>query len=272
MTAGDEPQRRWVLLGASNLTRGLATAVAIAQRTHRTPIDLMAALGNGRSYGWYARLLGRGLPGILDCGLWRDLAARAKLPTSALLTDIGNDVMYGAAVAEILEWVEACLARLAKVDAEVVVTGLPLVNLPRLGPIRFQAFRRLFFPRNRDSLAQVTERCLAVDAGVRGLAERFGATFVEPRAAWYGLDPIHYRRSQWRAAWQEILLRDAAQSGDRSREADNDYESVSSLDHSVASWLRTQFWLPEERWLFGIAQRRRQPSVVLDDATRISLY
>lgn len=268
MTTGDEPTRRWVLLGASNLTRGLATAVSVARRTHRAPLDLLAAIGNGRSYGWYARLLGRGLPGIIDCGLWRDLNARPRLPTSALLTDIGNDVMYGAKVEEIVGWVEECLARLAKVDADVVVTGLPLVNLPRLGPIRFQAVRRLFFPRNRDSLAQVTDRAHAVDTAVRRLAERYGARFVEPRGEWYGLDPIHYRRKHWRAAWQKILARDVAHGEPK----DFDSESVPWLDRSIASWLRTRLWMPEERWLFGIAQRRAQPSVVLEDATRISLY
>lgn len=269
MTTITEPTRRWVLLGASNLTRGLATAVSIARETHRAPLDLMAAIGNGRSYGLYARLLGRGLPGIIQCGLWRDLEARPRLPTTALLTDVGNDVMYGAKVEEILSWVETCLERLAKHDAEVVVTGLPLVNLPKLGPIRYQVFRRLFFPRNRDNLAQVTERCLAVDSGVRSLAERYGATFVEPRGEWYGLDPIHYRLRRWRAAWQAILVRDAAATDDRAGSAS---ASVSALDRSFFSWLRTRLWMPEERWLFGIAQRRAQPSVVLDDATRVSIY
>jgi len=269
MTTVTEQTRRWVLLGASNITRGLATAVSIARETHRAPLDLLAAIGNGRSYGWYARVLGRGLPGIIDCGLWRDLAARSRLPTSALLTDVGNDVMYGAKVDVILGWVEECLVRLAKYEAETVVTGLPLVNLRQIGPIRFQAFRTLLFPRNRDSLAQVTERAVAVDTGVRRLAERYGATFVEPRGEWYGLDPIHYRRKQWRAAWGAILLRDRM-AGDEP--ANLDSVSVPALDRSLFSWARTRLWMPEERWLFGIAQRRAQPSVVLDDATRISLY
>lgn len=269
MPSVDEPTRRWVMLGASNLTRGLATAATIARRSHHAPLDIMTAPGNGRSYGWYARILGRGLPAIIDCGLWRDLEARRRLPTTALLTDIGNDVMYGAQVDEILRWIEICLERLAKIDATLIVTGLPLANLAAIGPLRYQAFRRLLFPRNRDSLARVTERAQAVDAGARRLAETYGAAFIEPRAEWYGLDPIHYLRRHWRTVWREFLFRDAAATP-------LDLDAASSvgaaLDRSYLSWARTQFWMPEERWLFGIAQRRAQPSVTFDDGTRISIY
>lgn len=269
MPSNDEPTRRWIMLGASNLTRGLATAVTIARRTHRAPLDIMSAPGNGRSYGWYARILGRGLPSIIDCGLWRDLAARPRLPTTALLTDIGNDVMYGAHVEDILRWIETCLERLTKYEAELILTGLPLANLATIGPIRYQTFRRLLFPRNRDSLARVTERAHAVDAGARRLAEKYGAAFVEPRAEWYGLDPIHYVSAHWRTVWREFLLHD---SGPTPLDLDSPSDIGAALDRSYFTWARTQFWMPEERWLFGIAQRRAQPSVSFDDGTRISLY
>jgi hypothetical protein len=209
------------------------------------------------------------LPAIIDCGLWRDLEARPKLPTTALLTDIGNDVMYGAKVDEILGWIEICLERLAKTEAELIVTGLPLANLAQIGPVRYQFFRRLLFPRNRDSLAHVTERAHAVDAGARRLAERYGAAFIEPRTEWYGLDPIHYVRAHWQTVWRAFLLRDSATTPADLERASADVEA---LDRSFVSWLRTQLWMPEERWVFGIAQRRAQPCVILNDATRISLY
>ena len=40
------------------------------------PLEVFVALGHGRSYGRSTRMLGRQLPGILECGLWPELAAR----------------------------------------------------------------------------------------------------------------------------------------------------------------------------------------------------
>ncbi|MBA4019462.1 MAG: hypothetical protein C0483_20035 [Pirellula sp.] len=261
-----EPTERVVLLGASNLTRGFATVLGLLKHHRSGPLDVLAALGNGRSYGIYARLLGRGLTGILSCGLWPALDRRPKLPLTALLTDIGNDVMYGVPVPQILAWVEECLVRLQKHDARIVVTGLPTTNLPRLGERRFLLLRTLLFPGNRDTLPDVTRRSQEVDAGVRELAARYAATFVEPDAHWYGIDPIHVRRHHWPTAWRQILtgLHSSAKRGPTT--ADN-------LPR-VSFWnsLGTQFWIPEERFLLGLAQRRAQPCKTLVDGTRISIY
>ncbi|MCZ6542107.1 MAG: hypothetical protein O6768_00410, partial [Planctomycetota bacterium] len=92
---------RVVLLGASNLTRGISRAVGIAQAILGTPLEVLIAMGHGRSYGQRSRVLGRSLPGIVDCGLWDALLHGSGRPTYALLTDIGNDVMYGASVPSI---------------------------------------------------------------------------------------------------------------------------------------------------------------------------
>ena len=55
--------------------------------------------------------LWRELPGIVECGLWDALAQRPPAPTVALLTDIGNDLLYDVPVPQIVSWVETCLDR-----------------------------------------------------------------------------------------------------------------------------------------------------------------
>jgi hypothetical protein len=40
---------------------------------------------------------------------------------------------------------------------------------------------------------------------VRRLAEARGFDVVGPRAAWYGIDPIHIRSRHMTSAWREIL-------------------------------------------------------------------
>jgi hypothetical protein len=71
------------MLGASNLAIHLPTVVETAARLWGRPLDLLAAIGHGRSYGMTSRVMGRVLPGILQCGLWDDLARRPPAETAA---------------------------------------------------------------------------------------------------------------------------------------------------------------------------------------------
>ncbi|MCA9267996.1 MAG: hypothetical protein KDA41_05970, partial [Planctomycetales bacterium] len=130
--AAAPPARRLVLLGASNLARGVVSAVDAARAVWGEPLDVMAALGHGRSYGRKSCVLGRSLTGVAQCALWDELAARPRLPTAAVVTDVGNDILYGVSNKKILDWVARCLSRLASADARVVLTGLPIASLAAL--------------------------------------------------------------------------------------------------------------------------------------------
>ena len=58
-----------VVLGASNVSRGLARLAAVARARQPGPVDLFVAAGHGRSYGANSRVLMRRLPSILWSGL-----------------------------------------------------------------------------------------------------------------------------------------------------------------------------------------------------------
>src|SRR5688572_25820972 len=92
----DSDRPRVVVLGASNVTRGISTIYETARLAVGGPLDLYAAFGHGRSLGLHTRVLGRGLCGMLDAGLWRALGDATRPRDSfALLSDIGNDLLYG---------------------------------------------------------------------------------------------------------------------------------------------------------------------------------
>src|SRR5439155_11570702 len=107
--SGDRVSARVVLLGASNLTLGFPMLVSELRAWLGSPVEILCAHGHGRSYGLASRVLFRELPGIVECGLWRALASAPARPTLALLTDVGNDIMYGRDVEEIAGWVETAL-------------------------------------------------------------------------------------------------------------------------------------------------------------------
>lgn len=258
--AGRLPARRVVLLGASNLTRGISTVVETACGQWGRPLDVLAALGHGRSYGGPSTVLGRTLPGIVECGLWTALAERPRLPTSALVTDIGNDLFYGATPNEIAGWVETCLERLAAVAESIVMTRMPVCNLKRVRPWQYAVLRRLLFPSCRLSLEELSELAWQLDKLLAEVAARRGCRVIEPCSEWYGFDPIHIRLAHWSTAWRQVL--DSGIGKPRCAPA----------RPSPRRWLYLRRRLPERCWLFGRAYLRPQPCGRLADGTVISLY
>lgn len=255
------PTRRVILLGASNLTRSFSTVVETVRQTWNEPIDIMVAMGHGRSYGQETTLLGRKISGILPSALWQDLKRRAPLPTAALLTDIGNDLLYEVDVDILLNWISRCLDRLADVDATTIITELPMGSLARLGEARFQLFRRLLFPRSRLTLNDALKRANETNDRVRALGAREKTSVISASDAWYGFDPIHLRRRVWHEAWPELTAtwRDA---------------TCVPLAPRPSLWSRAYLncLAPHEREMFGVKRRRAQPCGYLKDGTTISLY
>jgi hypothetical protein len=253
--------RRVVLLGASNLTRGISTVVETAQGILGSPLEVLAALGHGRSYGMTSRVLGRELPGISRCGLWNALAARPPAPTAALVTDIGNDLLYGASVGSILGWIAESLDRLAQLEARTIVTLLPLESVAAISEWRFLVVRTCSFPKCRARRDELLSRAKELNAGLAELARARHIPTVELRGAWYGFDPIHIRLRFWKEAWREILA------------VWSDAPATAPLARgSLTRWLYLRSRAPEARRAFGIARRAPQPSGRLRDGTTIALY
>lgn len=192
-----------VAIGASNLSRGLPRLVAAA-RARGGPADVLAAAGHGRSYGANSRVLMRRLPSILGCGLWRAVD-RAGVgdgrPVQALVTDIGNDLLYGFSVDQVAEWVRESLARLSARGAAVAVTRLPLASVARVGPLRYRALRTLYVPGCPLSLDVLKDAAERLDAEIVAAAAEHGATVLDQPGDWYGLDAMHVRRQCLDTLW-----------------------------------------------------------------------
>ena len=254
------PTARVVLLGASNLTRGAGVVLDVAWQRIGTPLDVLLAMGHGRAYRVRSCVFGRALPSIVECGLWRAIGERPPAPTAALVTDIGNDLMYGVAVDEIVAAVVQCLARLAAVGSRVVMTLPPVCNLPQLSPARYYLLRNVLFPTCWLGFDCVVARACELEEKLRTLGSDH-VQLLEPRDDWYGFDPIHLRRNRRRGAWGEVLERwpqvDTAQ-GPTLR--------------ARRSWHDMIGLFPERRWILGLPYCRQQPARRLADNTTLSLF
>jgi hypothetical protein len=248
-----QPTLRAVLLGASNLRISLPLVLDRVRRRAGGPVEALAACGHGRSYGTWSRFLFvRHLPGIAGCGLWREIQGRPPLPTLALITDAGNDLLYGARVEEIAGWVELCLDRLAaQGKTEIVMTLLPLGRLERLSGPQVRLAAALLFPGRPAPWPALLDRARELDERLRRIGGDRGARLVEPAASWYGIDPIHLRRRVRREAWTHILPGPAGSA-----------EGVERLPLLGAA----------ESRLFGVALRRTQPAIRLRDGSTVALY
>jgi hypothetical protein len=250
--------RRVIALGASNLTRGFPGLVCSARAEWGSEVEMLVALGLGRSYGARSTILARSLPGILECGLWRGLESRPEAPTRALITDVGNDILYGFGAERILAWVAECVSRLQRFTRDIVLTDLPLASLRRLPSAKFVAFRSLLVPRCRLSLHEALGQAERVTAGLESLAASEALRFFRLRPEWYGFDPIHIRPRFWRSAWREILGADDAGATLRG-----------------PSWLEAarlfSLW-PERQRLMGLEWTTPQPGRLVSRGGRVWLY
>lgn len=191
-----------MLLGASNLAGGLRELAGVARARSGARVEIFAAAGNGRSYGQLSHFLGRVLPGIDACGLWPALDASTRARTVALVTDLGNDLAFGASAEQVQRWLEIALDRLARHDAQVVVTGLPLESVERMPPWEFRLWASVLFPWHKIVRERVLEQARELDGRLAELARARGLAKVDPRLEWYGHDPIHVKRSARAVAWR----------------------------------------------------------------------
>jgi hypothetical protein len=250
--------RRLIVLGASNAVRGLPVLLRAARRAWGDPLEVMGALGVGRSYGMRSVVMGRALSGIAACGVWDELERRPRRDTTALVTDVGNDILYNAPVADLLGWVGSCLQRLRACGADVSVAGLPMDRLQRLTRPGYVLLRLALFPFHRWlGFREGLARARQVQEGLEQLAARHGARFVPARPEWYGADPVHFRWRARDAAWSALLGVEPA-------------GGAAPADGPGA--LRLWTAAPERQWWLGHERGHPQPVLDLPSRGTLSLF
>jgi hypothetical protein len=252
-----------VVLGASNVSRGLARLAAVARARQPGPVDLFVAAGHGRSYGANSRVLMRRLPSILWSGLWRAVDREAVgdgRPLQALVTDIGNDLLYGFSVEQVAEWVRESMARLSGRGATIAVTRLPLASVARVGPLRYRALRTLYVPGCPLSLDALKDAVTRLDAKVVAAAAEHGATVLDQPGEWYGLDAMHVRRGCLDTLWHRAC--DAWGCG----------PALGNDRAGLIEWARLGSRAAEVRSLAHVPRFTPQPAYRSQDRLRVWLY
>lgn len=254
---------RFIVLGASNVTLSFPRLWYGLRRVCVEPVEMFAAHGHGRSFGMWSRIGPRELPGIVPCRLWDDLAAQpaSAEPPRALITDIGNDLLYGVDPDQIAAWVATCLERLTAMSARIVLTQLPLASALSLGRARFRFFRSLFFPTSTVQFGDLATMVARLNQHILDLGREHNVSTLDLRGQWYGFDPIHIRRRHRDPAWQELLASWFDEPAAANFRAANPTQSL-------RQWRQRPF---ERRW-FGRGQTAVQPVLREADGSTLWLY
>jgi len=249
--------QRVIALGASNLTRGFGSFLVVTSAAWGPELEVFAALGHGRSYGSGSRVLLRVLPGILQSGIWKALESQPARPARALVTDIGNDLLYGFSPQQTLDWVGEALRRLGAHTDDIVLTDLPMASIRSLTPLRYLLFRSILVPACRLSLEQVQTRAETLSQALARLTQAEGLRFERPEADWFGPDPVHIRGARYPEAWRAFL---SIEPGLR----------LAPLPY--AERIRLALLPPESRRLCGLRQFHPQTGVTVCPGSRLWLY
>ncbi len=262
MTRDSLPANRIILLGASNLTLSLRLVIHLMQQRCSGPSEIFAAVGHGRAYGVSSQMLGRGLPGIAECGLWQQLDEMESCPTVALLTDIGNDILYGVTPERILRSIEWCITKLQQQCVQIVVTNVPMTSIECLSERQYSVFRALFYPSCHLSRDETISRAKTVHAGLVDMAAQRHFKLYEQLPRWFGWDGIHVNYWQREGYYRDVLSQFP--------------DSAGCLETEKATH---QFLLPWQRrpqfaykTVFGQALYCSQPSGQLADGSSVFKY
>jgi hypothetical protein len=165
----------------------------------------LIASGPGRAYCTSGGLLNVSYPPIYVSDIFE--VARDKSESGyrvvALVTDIGNDIMYGVSIEKILETIQQVFSRLQSINAEIFYTTLPGAFEKRNHPIRFCILRSLLFPRSTVTYDEATAGIIKVNRFLKESTGKYGH-LIPDMNRYLGFDKIHYGWLRAHSAWSHI--------------------------------------------------------------------
>ncbi len=141
--------------------------------------------------------MGLRFPGVVHCGLFSALEEAKRSTRSAdvlaLLTDLGNDLIYGAGVATLSQWIRECVARLRNLGATAAITALPIAGITTLPSWRYQILRPILYPRHTVVQNDLNRSILALQKALEAIETEQQIILLPTEPEWYTFDRFHLR-------------------------------------------------------------------------------
>ena len=198
-----------MLLGASNLARGcFALERHLKRCLHPRRVEVMIAAGPGRGYHAPGGLLHVVYPPIRSSPIFEAAIemSQSGARVAALVTDIGNDIMYGVPEEVLIETLQQIFTRLQSLRAEIFYTTIPQIFETGVHPALFHVLRTVLFPRSRVSYDQTQRGVGRVNRFLKEAAKDH-LRLVPDMDRFTGLDEIHYSVFRASHAWTYMAER-----------------------------------------------------------------
>ena len=201
-----EPPVLLILMGASNLSRGgFSLSRHMKTCLHPRRIEVLIASGPGRAYCATGGFLNVSYPPIQSSEIFE--IARVKSESGyqvvALVTDIGNDIMYGVSVEKVIETIHQLFNKLQSINAEIFFTTLPMAFEERVHPAWFYILRSMLLPFSRVSYDEAVAGIIEINRFLRKSASEH-SHLIHDMDSYLGFDEIHYGWLRAHKAWSHV--------------------------------------------------------------------
>jgi len=197
----------FLFLGASNLARGYFLLTHQLSRCLNKP-KFLNALGPGRGFCARGGMFNFTYPPIQDCRVIESAEKKLKnsMRTAVLITDLGNDLMYGVSADTLIECLDRMINRMIEWDADIFLTSIH-VNLKKdVSPTTFLILRFLFYPGSKVSYEETDLFVAKVNEYLKDKSEKNERVhLITGMETFAGSDRIHYSLLKTHAAWSKVV-------------------------------------------------------------------
>ncbi len=196
----------FVLLGASNLARGYSALTRQISK-NISASEFINALGPGRGYCARGGLFNFTYSPIGECRVMESakVYAESGFRMTVLLTDVGNDIMYGSPESLLIECLDTLIEKSLGLNAEVFVTSIHVDVSKDMSKTSFKLLKSIFYPNSPVSFDQADS---AVKKLNHYLAEKSKQNervhLVSGLGAFCGMDKIHFGLFKGHLAWSRV--------------------------------------------------------------------
>jgi hypothetical protein len=193
----------FVLLGASNLARGYSALTRHISKNIPAG-EFLNALGPGRGYCARGGLLNFTYSPIGECRVMESAKVYAErgFRMTVLLTDVGNDIMYGVPESTLIECLDNLIEKSLRMNAEVFLTSIHVDVSKDMSKTSFNLLKSIFYP---NSPVTFDKADTAVKKLNHYLAEKSQQNerihLVSGLGEFCGIDKIHYGLFKSHLAW-----------------------------------------------------------------------
>ena len=206
MQVSEQDRFLFVLLGASNLARGYSILTHHISK-NISASEFLNALGPGRGYCACGGLFNFTYSPIGECSVMKiaEVYAERGFRITVLLTDIGNDIMYGVSESSLIESLDTLIEKSIQMNAEVFLTSIHVDVSKDMGRKSFKLFKSIFYPNSPVTFDQAdsTVKKLNHYLSEKSLKNE-RVHLVSGLGAFCGLDKIHYGLFKSHLAWSRV--------------------------------------------------------------------